>query len=525
VISATRRNNEIASSDDGIASQGNVPKTAPVTKSCREVEVPAATLVQIALAAIFTQYLCKGPDRKGSRSNVMRTTLARLFFTLGLAVYAGLASATYVFTKVDVPGSTYTTLWGINDVGWAAGNAIIAGNSSGFVYLSGQWVPLPAPPAGISVGGLGINNSGVVVGGASAPPYSTEQGFILDLLTATYTKFFTQPGWLNTEARAISNLGLVTGYSYNPASLPTTGFIYDPSQPPAQQFTNIGPAEISQATGIDPSTIGLIIAQGANTTGQVVGSFNTTTATSSAFLRQPDGTISTFRINNRFTTARGINDNGLIVGNTFQPTLGNVAYVGDSSGFQLLGFPGAALTLAEGLNNLGQVSGFYQDVAGNTHGFIATPATLPTGTTANGAYVFNVDVVPNVEIFIDPNVALGYDYAIGDGNPMFATVRLPIGIGNSLYTLIAHGRSFGLAGGDLFDFRTHGFPNGVAQFRVADIEQSAGLDPADPTAFVTGVSFVAAGGFTGTMTPLCQTHSLPVQAKVPPGKSLSPCGG
>jgi hypothetical protein len=66
----------------------------------------------------------------------MCTTLAKLFFALGLAVHAEWAGATYVFTTVDVPGSAYTTLWGINNVGWAAGDAIVAGNYSGFVYLS-----------------------------------------------------------------------------------------------------------------------------------------------------------------------------------------------------------------------------------------------------------------------------------------------------------------------------------------------------------------------------------------------------
>jgi hypothetical protein len=243
------------------------------------------------------------------------------------------------------------------------------------------------------------------------------------------------------------------------------------------------------------------------------------------FLRQLDGTIHTFLVGGYPTAARGINDNGLIAGFVFTSFPSTIqAFVGNSSGFELLNVPGSIQTVGEGLNNTGQVTGGYMDAAGNSHGFIATPATLPTGTMANGAYTFDVEVVPNVEIFIDPSVAVGYDYAIGDGNPMFAAVQLPIGIGNSLYTLIIHGQAFGLAGGDVFDFRTHGFPNGVAQFRVADIEQSAGLDPADPTAFVTGVSFVAAGRFTGTMTPLCQTHSLPVQAKVPPGKSLSPCG-
>ena len=52
-------------------------------------------------------------------------------------------------------------------------------------------------------------------------------------------------------------------------------------------------------------------------------------------------------------------------------------------------------------------------------------------------------------------------HEIGIGDPKFASVQLPIGIGDSLYTLIVHGQAFGLAGGDTFDFATHGFANGV----------------------------------------------------------------
>jgi hypothetical protein len=444
----------------------------------------------------------------------MRTTLAKLFFALGLAVYAGWAGATYVFTKVDVPGSTYTTLWGINNNGQAAADAIVGGKYSAYVYVSGQWIPLPAPPAGLSVAGVGINDSLVVVGGAFPADVSFEQGFILDLLTATYVQFFSHPGSSYTEARAIGNSGLVTGYSSYSCSS-GIGWIYDPG---TNTFSDIDAGGIAT------------LAQGMNAAGQVVGNYFTGYDPSScswfggqSFLREPDGSITLFDINGWRTRARGINDNGLIAGFVVTPS-GNQAFVGNSSGFQLLSVPGSIQTIGEGLNNAGQVTGGYTDADGSGHGFIATPATLPTGTTATGAYTFNVDVVPDVEIFIDPSVALGYDYAIGPGNPMFASVQLPIGIGNSLYTLITHGRSFGLAGGDVFDFRTHGFPNGVAQFRVADIEASAALDPADPTAFVTGLSFVAAGSFTGTMTPLCQGHSLPVQAKVPPGRALSPCG-
>src|SRR3546814_9190752 len=79
---------------------------------------------------------------------------------------------------------------------------------------------------------------------------------------------------------------------------------------------------------------------------------------------------------------------------------------------------------------------------------------LPVGTTASGAYVFSVYVVANTPIFIDPEVALGYDYRTGHGDPNFVTVRLPIGIGDNQYVLTVGGHSYPLAAGELFDFRT-----------------------------------------------------------------------
>jgi hypothetical protein len=190
----------------------------------------------------------------------------------------------------------------------------------------------------------------------------------------------------------------------------------------------------------------------------------------------------------------------LIAGNV---TIAGVthAFVGTSSGFELIDVPGATFTAGQAINNAGQVSGLYDDALA-THGFIATPAALPTGTTASGAYTFSVDVVPNTPIFIDPPVAVGYDYTIGKDDPAFASVRLPIGIGDSLYLLVAEGRRFTLAGGVSFDFRANGFKNGVKKFRVACIEGAAALDPANAQAFPTGLTFLDAGRFTGTQQPL-----------------------
>src|SRR3546814_7658846 len=103
----------------------------------------------------------------------------------------------------------------------------------------------------------------------------------------------------------------------------------------------------------------------------------------------------------------------------------------------------------------------------------ALPITV--GTTASGAYVFSVDVVANTPIFIDPEVALGYDYRTGHGDPNFVTVRLPIGIGDNQYVLTVGGHSYPLAAGELFDFRTHGHADGVRRFRVSGIEVDAML--------------------------------------------------
>lgn len=81
-------------------------------------------------------------------------------------------------------------------------------------------------------------------------------------------------------------------------------------------------------------------------------------------------------------------------------------------------------------------------------------------------------------------------------------MTLPIGIGGSPYTLDVDGHTFSLAGGELFDFQTHGFPDGVAEFEVLGIETGGLLNALDPTAFVTELTFTGAGQFTGTMTPI-----------------------
>lgn len=133
------------------------------------------------------------------------------------------------------------------------------------------------------------------------------------------------------------------------------------------------------------------------------------------------------------------------------------------------------------------------------------PEVFLPAVSADGRFRFDVPVLAGVPVFIDPEVATGYDYVVGAGDPNFASVLLPVGIGDGLYDVYAVASDGAatllisdLAGGTTFAFA----PGGLAHFRVTGIETEAGLDPADASAFVTGLTFTGDGRFTGTQTPI-----------------------
>jgi hypothetical protein len=173
-------------------------------------------------------------------------------------------------------------------------------------------------------------------------------------------------------------------------------------------------------------------------------------------------------------------------------------------------------------SNLQAIARMYADFRTNTSG---GPAVNLPVVLANGSYQFDITVVPGQIYYLDPEVAIGYDFVIGDGDPNFATLDLPEDIGDGLFdifTFDAAGQWTLLAadwnGADLFDFGV----GGVSRFRVMGIETSAALDPSNTTAFVTGVSFTGAGRFTGTQTPI--VVSLPDAVPEPGSLVLVACG-
>ena len=135
-------------------------------------------------------------------------------------------------------------------------------------------------------------------------------------------------------------------------------------------------------------------------------------------------------------------------------------------------------------------------------------------------FVFNNLVEAGVVEFYDPIVAIGYDYSIGEGNPNFASVLLPE-IGDSIFDLLlpsADGYELiaQLIAGEEYFFGGIG----VSEFRVLGIETGESLDPNDPTAFVTGLSFFSDGQFTGTMTPITFDTDSVAPVPLPAGALL-----
>ncbi len=115
-----------------------------------------------------------------------------------------------------------------------------------------------------------------------------------------------------------------------------------------------------------------------------------------------------------------------------------------------------------------------------------------------------------VLVWFDPASATGYDFSAEDGAPNFAAVEPPPGIGDGIYDLYLFDDAQGIyvdsgikiSGGQLFSFVDDlGVPNGVSRFSLRGIEEDAMLDPSNPTAFVTGLSFVASST-TGKIVPL-----------------------
>ena len=313
----------------------------------------------------------------------------KLLVILNASLIAGMAcafpaQAAYKYITVDYPGALCTGLSGIKDAVTVLGVAMFTADCTGtaisFVYnpKNGTITPLPTVPGAVSTNAIGINQAGVMVGGAGDGTTTSDVGF--SLYQGAFT-FFTHPGALQTQGRAIGNSGLVTGFS-NDSLNNYIPFVYDPKN---NRFTDI------TFPGSRPYPA-FSTAQGIDSKGEVVGNFNLYADSvypgsgqgPYGFLRDRGGKITLFRVNGYRTRARGITESGRIAGFLTDDTEKNWGFVVTlkaRGGFQaltvpacdLLDPPGQVFMSVASIDELGRVSGSWTDAAGGVHGFLATP--------------------------------------------------------------------------------------------------------------------------------------------------------
>lgn len=138
---------------------------------------------------------------------------------------------------------------------------------------------------------------------------------------------------------------------------------------------------------------------------------------------------------------------------------------------------------------------------------------MPTDVD-NGGWVFEFEVSGSDIVFIDPDVAIGYDYFVESG-PNMASVILPAGF-DADYELWLMGSNGWVFADNLFAEQEYMFAqDGVSEFRILGIDTSNMVNPDDTMAFVTGLSFVGAGDVVMTQTPITEFVADPVNVSEP----------
>jgi probable HAF family extracellular repeat protein len=215
--------------------------------------------------------------------------------------------------------------------------------------------------------GEGINNSGQTVGTYQRSYYQgfTDTGGVFTTIDAGSSRSIdVAAGRLSTFAYGINNAGQVVGYTsggiggYN-------GFLLS-----GGALTTI---DIGNTNASMPGTL----PYGINDVGQIVGSYNSATGPSRGFI-DTGGVFTTIDaaglVGSRSTAqtyALGINNAGQVVGYAYDG--GYHAFLDTAGVFTSISVPGSPLTIPSGINNSGQIVGYYYAPNdGGYHGFIDT---------------------------------------------------------------------------------------------------------------------------------------------------------
>ncbi|HWX19298.1 MAG TPA: HAF repeat-containing protein [Candidatus Binatia bacterium] len=278
----------------------------------------------------------------------------RLSFVLSVLlttvfIRASADSPQYSVTDLGTLGGTDSYASAINNNGQIVGDSYTTnGLDHAFLYSEGRMIDLGTLGGTWSFCGA-INNQGQVVG-ASLTSNAVTHAFLYDGATMTDLDTLNTP---YSEAYSINDNGQAVGVVHTNQ----TGFDL--------AFLFSGGTMTSLGTLGGPSSQGYAI----NNNGQIVGSATTLSNGTYVFLYS-GGVMSNVGRLGLAAFAYGVNNHGQIVGFCFLPTGANDAFFYDGEKMIDLAPPGCTLSQARGINDNGDVVGF----AGT--GFLYSGGTL-----------------------------------------------------------------------------------------------------------------------------------------------------
>jgi len=266
--------------------------------------------------------------------------------------------ASYSYRSIDYPGAALTQVFGINERGDVVGSYNDTdGNTHGFSLVNGRFSRIDYPGS-IFTAARGINDDDVIVGAFTrADDPNGGHGYVLRGATFSQVDF---PGSVHSGILGVNEAGDITG-SYDLGDI-NTGIGY---------LTENGRFVSFEVPNSAPLTTG---PHGINDAGFVAGFFGDSI--------DPNVTHAFLKFRSQFTIVDypgatitgffGINERGDAVGGCTCVDGRPHGILYSRGQFTFIVYPGATHTRPRAINDRGQIVGFF-DVAGVTHGFVATP--------------------------------------------------------------------------------------------------------------------------------------------------------
>jgi uncharacterized membrane protein len=307
----------------------------------------------------------------GSKRATLRTLgkpLAAIVLGSLLSIsQAAHAQNKYDFIPIDVPKATRTAANG-NSTHEIVGefDDMVDGKTKthGFILNKGAFTTVDVPPElGVATQINGINAPGQLMGTYFESTGTTHAFFLTKGAVTTLDPpgaIRSQGGFINAQGQAVGTYRTLEGTFQK-----RHGFIWRKGN-----FTTFNVPKDHPEFGT--------VAMGINDIGEVVGNFVDESGDNfhrHGFLRSSKGTFTTFDVPGRtFTSPTGINNSGQIVGFYADDNFFFHGFVLHKGVFTFVDVPGASETQIFSINAKGEIVGTYFDADdGEQHGFVGSP--------------------------------------------------------------------------------------------------------------------------------------------------------